>query len=354
MTHSIIAARAFENPKSRNTTRVYAADLGGNLFGFRDDVFHRNRSIEKKEDFGGMYDGLEDGVWGQKVKLFSSPGKKVFYAPNIVSEYFPVTFSYLENELGAGIPAQDREERRVGDFIFYGTGDRAHPESKTTTNSFYAIKNNWIWGTEEPVIVEAYIRETDGAILKRSDDNVIGPATYFILDMTDDLYQKVSDDPEDPKKFIVMVKDAMNNPNNRGWYIDFVESDDSPVGEKIVSSPIIFAGVVYFTTYIPDDGSIIPSEDPCGTSGAKGSGYLYSIGYKFGDPIFNYEEEPGDPPGHRNRKDRRTKLKVPGIPPAPVIVVHEGTSTIITGFEITDPAFHQSLETFYWRQLNGQ
>ncbi len=374
MTHSIIAVSPFENPRSRTSTRVYAGDLNGGMFAFRDDIFHRNRDVTKKDEFGGHYDGEEDGVWEQKLKLFSSPGKKIFYPPNILNEYFLVSFTYPAEEMEGG---QDvtRNEKRVGDYVFYGTGDRAHPERKDIENRFYAIKNNWQWnddsgtaGVDEsvtPAIVEAYVDESDGGKIKaRDDDRVLvgqqrdengdlitvdGNGELFILDVTDDLLQNSESVEETRQLYANYVTDAVNHASNRGWFIRFVESDGSLVGEKVVSSPIIFGGVIYFTTYIPEQEEEVDDTDPCANPGAKGTGYLYGIGYKYGDAVEDLTED-GDP--DPRRKDRRKKLVVPGIPPEPVLVIHEGKPTIITGFDTSDPIFEQSMERFYWRQID--
>ncbi len=374
MTHSIIAASAFENPRSRSATRVYAGDLNGNLFAFRDDIFHRNKDFLKRNDFdySGHYDGEEDGVWGQKLKLFSTPGKKIFYSPSIVNEYFPVTFTYLAAELGESVDVE-KTEKRVGDYVFYGTGDRAHPERTDIVNGFYAIKNNWQWDSETPAIVEAYVDPTDGGKIKaRDDDRVlvgqqrdenglltdadgniieVTSSELFIVDVTDDLFQNKESDVDTQKLYTNYVSDAINHSSNRGWYIRLVEADGSQVGEKVVSSPIIFNGVIYFTTYIPEPAVAVASTDPCANPGAKGTGYLYAIGYWYGESIMDLYIDPLRPNG-KHREDRKKKLKVPGIPPEPVIVIHEGKPTIITGFDTSDPEFTPGVERFYWREIN--
>ncbi len=363
MTHSIIAATAFENPKSRTTTRVYAGDLNGNLFAFRDDIYHRNQDKTKKESFGGHYDGEENGVWDDTLKLFSSEGKKIFYPPNITNEYFGVSFTYPAEEV-EGDKAVTRTERRIGDYVFYGTGDRANPERTDIENRFYAIKNNWQWSSNTPDIVEAYVDETDHGKIKAKDDNRVlvgqqrdengdlveaaGNGELFILDITDDLLQNKETDTDTQKLYKNYASDAIDHANNRGWFLRFVKEDGSLEGEKVVSSPIIFGGVIYFTTYIPADEAIDDSGDPCANPGAKGKGYLYAIGYRYGEAIMDLvPEEPG-----KHRQDRRKKLTIPGIPPEPVLVIHEDKPTIITGFNTDDPEFEQSMQRFYWRQIN--
>lgn len=342
MTHSIIAVSGFENPQSRTTTRVYAGDLNGNLFAFRDDVFDVNPAL----------DGREDGYWGQKMKLYSVPGKKIWYPPNIVNEYFRVKFEVTGEENDGG-QTEVIFQYRVGDYVFFGTGDRAHPERKDILNRFYAIKNHWQWGSAAPTIIEAYVDVDDGGKVKAKSDNRVlvgGEAAvdeWFILDVTEDHYQ---DNPQNA----TYIKKAMDHEKNRGWFIRLEEMDGSQVGEKLVSSPIIYAGVIYFTTYIPDDDADYNVDDPCAAPGAGGSGYLYEIGYKYGEAVVNHSLSNDSEDGTvvLGRADRRVKLKNKGIPPQPVLVVHEGKASLIIGFENFEPKYTAGVERAFWRQVN--
>lgn len=361
MTHSIIAVSGFENPKSTTTTRVYAGDMNGNLFAFRDDIFHRNTASSLADNFGGLYDGQEDGSWDQKLKLYSVAGRKIWYAPNIVNEYFLVSFTYPAGEISE---TEDIvvSEKRVGDYVFFGTGDRAHPERKDLLNGFYAIKNNWQWSGESPSIAEAYIDTTTGNVKAKSDDHIIvdwddetNSTGLYILDVTDDLIQNDETDADVSQKITAYVKNAIGHRNNRGWFIRLEEEDGSQLGEKVVSSPLIYDGVIYFSTYVPDDDEADVSDDPCAVSGAGGNGYLYALGYEYGEAAINFDEDNDDEEEDEEvleRSDRRKKLKSKGIPSQPVLVIHEGKPTIITGFETTDPVAPAGLERAFWRQLN--
>ena len=104
MTHCIVDVAGFDANGNGITNRVYAGDLGGNIFAFEDD------------------DG--DGDWNYR-KLFSAPvdasttaRMKIFYSPDAVEEAY-------------------------GEMIFFGTGDRADPEGTSVENRIYAIKNSW-------------------------------------------------------------------------------------------------------------------------------------------------------------------------------------------------------------------
>ena len=337
MTHSIVSANGFENPKSEVATRVYAGDMNGNLFAFRDDVYSLTASD----------DGVDDGVWGQKIRLYSSPGKKIFYAPNIVNEFLPVSFSYTDDDGSAATTI----EQRIGDYVFYGTGDRAHPTRTDIENRFYAIKNSWDWsGSQAPTIVEAYVDTTDGKVKKTSDNSEIGADDLFILDVTDDLLQNKETDEDTQRLYMNYITDAIDHTNNRGWFIRFVEGTDTLKGEKMVSTPIIFNGVIYFTTYVPDTATTT-STDPCENPGASGTGYLWALDYKYGGAAMDFYEDP-QLPGEKHREDRNKQLHTSGIPPQPVLIIQEGKPTIITGYETTDPKFNPVPERFYWRQIS--
>ncbi len=356
MTHSIVAASAFENPSSRTTTRIYAGDMNGNLLAFRDDTD----------------DGAEDGVWGQKIKLFSDPGKKILYAPNIVNEYFDVKVTTTGGAT--------HTVKRVGDFVFYGTGDREHPDETDTVNSIYGIKNNWQWSSETPTIVKAYIDEHDGGkIKKRSDNTVLVQAqrgadghfikdvpskddTLFIIDQYEHLPQTETKDASQ-LLYTDYSKDAMKHPNNRGWYFDLLEpnadgSAGAHVGEKLVASPFVYAGIVYFSTYIPDTGEVDLAADPCANPGARGSGRLYQINYEDGSAVLNDTYNDTGENVLRKHAERYGGggsggggLATKGIPPEPTPVVLPDGTKIIEGFTILPPVNTPTVQRFYWRQI---
>lgn len=370
MTHSIIAMSAFENPLTSTTTRIYAGDMNGNLFAFRDDIFHRNRDPEKKTAFAGLYDGQEDSIWGQKIKLYSVPGKKIWYPPSITYEFFPVKFTYPAAEIGSSID-EERIEKRVGDYVFFGTGDRAHPNETDTINAFYAIKNNWQWESGTPVITEAYVDESDGGKIKAKADNrvIVAPQRVdgkfvkvaaterFILDVTNDLIQNQEDVQQTRMLYSDYVKDALAHPENRGWFIRFVEEDGTAAGEKLVSSPQIYQGIVMFTTFVPETEVSGAGNDPCSSPGSSGTGYFYAIDYQTGKAVLNFDATNDKTVGSTDvvvltRSDRRLKLAAPGIPPAPSIIVSEDGTQVIVGAQRIPTSFATSLDRLFWRQLH--
>lgn len=327
MTHSIVSVSGFENPDSRTTTRVYAGDLGGNMFAFRDD----------------QYGGAEDGVWQQKVKLFASPGKKIFYAPNITNEYYVVNYPYIGERSD---PPQTKTIK--GDFVFYGTGDRAHPTRTDIVNEFYAIKNSWQWedsagtATETPTIVKAFVDTSDGELKEVETTTAISDSDLFLLDVTDDLLQNVEEDQATRTLYTNYINTALNNANNRGWYLRL-----EGAGEKVVSQPTIFGGVVYFVTYVPDNSTGV-SDDPCANPGSSGVSYLYALDYKDGGAVIDFNED-----DEIKKEDRKLTLNSSGISPEPKIVTpDDGDPYLIVGKQKIELPPLKGVDLFYWRQLN--
>ncbi len=101
-----------------------------------------------------------------------------------------------------------------------------------------------------------------------------------------------------------------------GWYINLstntlTRSDGStvasPVGEKMISDPTVFGGVVYFSTYVPDQGT-------ASACGLAGDAFLYGIKYISGA-------------GALDSSGSRTKYIGHGIGSAPIISMRPGSST---------------------------
>jgi len=283
MTHSIVDAAGFDANGNGNTNRVYAGDLGGNIFAFEDD------------------DG--DGDWSRR-KLFSAPveastaRRKIFYAPDAVEETF-------------------------GEMIFFGTGDRADPEGTSVVNRIYAIKNHW----EDPATFTT---------LTESD----------LTDVTADLIVLgVAQDQVDTREALALSK---------GWYIEL----DQNTGEKVTSYVTVFNGVVYFTTYTPESGP--PPTDLCEGVSGRGTARLYALNYKTGEAAFDWDvtaETDADENTVAKGILDRSRVIGTSIASAPVVAILEGGPQIYIGVEggiqNINPNVTQTLNTFYWRQIDN-
>jgi type IV pilus assembly protein PilY1 len=296
MTHSIVDVAGFDSNGNGITNRVYAGDLGGNIFAFKDDG---------TDETGGPIEAGGDGVWSQR-KLFSASAvdgvqRKIFYSPDAVEESY-------------------------GELIFFGTGDRADPEGTGVVNRIYAVKNNW---------------ESVGFTTLTESD---------LYDATENLIVLGTDGDGGTKQ---AAKEALSIHN--GWFIKL----DQNTGEKMTSPVVVFNGVVYFTTYTPESGSP-PPDDPCETVSGRGTARLYALNYKTGEAAFEWSDaEETDAAGNTVDKGRHDRSKIIGtsIASAPVVAILEGGPKIYIGVEggvkKEDPNVTKAMETFYWRQMEN-
>jgi type IV pilus assembly protein PilY1 len=290
MTHSIVDVSGIDHDGDGIVNRIYAGDLGGNIFAFKDD--------EVMSFCSGTYlKSIADGTWSAQ-KLFSASAvdgvqRKIFYAPDVVGEEY-------------------------GEYIFFGTGDRTDPGDTAVVNRFYAVKNDWsATGT---------LDETD------------------LVDVTDDLIQLGTEAEKQAVK--------TNLENAKGWFIRL----ENP-GEKVVASPRVYGGVVYFTTYTPDTAGD-SGTDPCAASTVRGVGRLYAVDYKTGASVADFSKE-NEYDGDGNivglgKKDRVIPIGT-AIPSAPVIAIFENGARIFIGVEggiVSMPAIlTPNMYRYYWHQM---
>ncbi len=113
-------------------------------------------------------------------------------------------------------------------WIYFGTGDKSDPTAANAQENFFAIKEGCPY-----------------------DESSCTSHIYSFNDLGN--YTSASGEVTDKE----------------GWYINMTGQ-----GEKILSPPTVFGGVVYFTSYTPSQ-----SPDPCE---AGGSSTLYAVGYTSG------------------------------------------------------------------------
>ncbi len=291
MTHSIVDLTALDHDGDGIHSRIYAGDMGGNVFAFKDDELN---TFTDTATGCSISQTVVDGSWSAK-KLFNASDdgvqRKIFYAPDAVAEGF-------------------------GEMIFFGTGDRADPGETTVENRIYAVKNDW----------------SSSATLTEAD----------LVDVTADLIQLGTDTEK------ATVQTALNNAD--GWYIRL----ENP-GEKVVAAPRVYGGVVYFTTYTPSAGTEAATGDPCSISTVRGVGRLYAVDYKTGGSVLELSSEvESNPAVALGKKDRSVAIGT-AIPSAPVIAILAGGARIFIGVEggiaslptVATPDMH----TYYWTQI---
>jgi type IV pilus assembly protein PilY1 len=278
MTNCIVDVSGFDSDGNGYVNRVYAGDLGGKMFAFEDDN--------------------GDGAWSSRT-LFSASAdgvqRKIFYAPDATKEIY-------------------------GDMIFFGTGDREHPEEKTVVNRIYAIKNKW----------------TSPAPATLTESN--------LTDVTEDLLVLGTADQQ------AATQEALNN--SSGWYIKL----ENP-GEKMTSSMTVYGGVLYFTTYTPEAGA--PSgSDPCSAASGRGQSRFYALNYRNGTAAYDYSSAVEKNAAGEVVVGKMDRSKVVGtsIASSPFIAILPGGVTKIYigtegGVKTETPAATTDMNMYYWRQI---
>jgi len=180
------------------------------------------------------------------------------------------------------------------EMLFFGTGDRADPKDITICNRIYAVKDK---NGPNPL--------TEGDLQDVSDT---------LLDGTD---------------------------TDNGWYIRL----NQHLGEKVLSTPVVFFGSAYFTTFIPDNEQ---SDDPCYVG--QGRARLYALGFKTGNPIFNF-----DGLGEiLDISDRSAEIGV-GIPSGVVIAIFgeiaEGYVGVGGGIYRPPVSNRSTILPMWWREI---
>ena len=293
MTHSIVDLAALDHDGDGIVNRIYAGDLGGNVFAFKDDAVHTYNVCSQPVD-----QVVTDGIWTTAFKLFNASAdgvqRKIMYAPDAVGESF-------------------------GEFIFFGTGDRTDPGEITVVNRIYAVVNDW----------------SATATLTESD----------LVDVTANLIQLGTEAEKTSVK--------SNLESSDGWFFQLENA-----GEKVVSSPRVYGGVVYFTTYTPASASTPNPTDPCVVSTVRGVARLYAVDYGTGASVLdlNSDTENGNDgqPVELGKKDRSIAIGT-AIPSAPVIAILAEGAQIFVGVEggiVSLPTIStKDMHTYFWTQV---
>jgi type IV pilus assembly protein PilY1 len=298
LSHSVVDVSGFDHDGDGIVSRIYFGDLGGHVFALRDDQL-QSYSLTCGRT---LTKSVVDGSWSG-VKLFNASAdgvqRKVIYAPDAVAETYP--------------PGTQ------GEYIYFGTGDRENPDESTVVNRFYAVKNDW----------------TAVSTLTESD----------LLDVTSNLIQLGTAEEKQQVKTDLETK--------KGWFIRLENT-----GEKVVASPRVYGGVVYFTTYTPSDGSGVDPSDPCAASTVRGVGRLYALNFKNGAAVHEFSTQTEtDHSGNTvslGKKDRSLAVGT-AIPSAPVIAILGGGARLFIGVEggiVSLPTIAtQDMYRYYWNQI---
>ena len=287
MKYCMVDLRTYDDDDDGCDDVIYAPSLGGDLFVFES---------RKKSD------GTYDGIWSKRL-LFQADDdggtdklRKFHSAPGIAQEL-------------------------LGDYVYIGSGDRENPNDTTVTNRFYAIRNTWpeTWNDNNPI--------TDSDLSDETAD-VLQGTTSTPSGLTE---QEKADY-------------RLNLASGLGWFIELENT-----GEKVVSTPLVYNKVVYFTTFSPSVEGY-SAEDLCSVGAGSGFARLYAVDYKTGEAVFPSFD--GDETT-LTKEDRYLSIGS-GIPSDPVLVVTERGAFVAVGTEggavIIDAGDVDHIHRYYWLQ----
>ncbi len=289
---------------------IYAADLAGHVYAFRDN--------DNPDDKKAL-----DGQW-QKMHLFSvlADGRKIFEGMDVVVE--KIRFFNTDSR---------KWERVTGNYVYFGTGDRANPLRTDRTDWFYCVKNDWRTGPlDVTTVVGDYstLDDDPGSDPDGDDDEPV------ILDVSDN---KIQDGTLEERQAVMAALEA---DYNRGWCIKLEDS-----GEKCLSTPVVYYGIVYFTTYTPSSQASA-EEDPCASNNPKeGISRLYALDYRTGAAVYDFSND-----DILNKDDRYKEISQGpiSIPPSPEIIISEDGPEMIDGYDSEDPKSDlYGARQFYWK-----
>ena len=292
MTHSIVDVSGIDHDGDGIVSRIYAGDLGGNMFAFNDDEMS---DITVCSDTVSAM--VVDGSWDAR-KLFDASAdgnqRKIMYAPDAVEEHF-------------------------GEIIYFGTGDRTDPMETDIVNRFYAVKNDW-------AVTTADMTESD------------------LVDVTDDKIQLGTSAEK--------AAELTNLEAAKGWYIRL----ENPGEKVVASARVYGGVAYFTTYTPPATGGGDPDDPCAVSTVrgvARLYAVNYKTGasvHNFSDIVeTDGENEVVDLGKH----DRVVELGT-AIPSAPVIAILEGGARLFVGVEggiVSLPAIQtQDIHRYFWHQ----
>jgi len=243
--------------------KVYLGDLGGNMWAFNVSF---NEATKKS-----------NSLWSGRVLYDGTKSHPIYYQPAVA----------LDKK---GIP-----------WVFWGTGDREDPTSKTSQERFIAVKDD----------------DDDSSGYPYKENNLTNVTTTNTFDP----------DPLD------------KGTDNKGWYIAMEQ------GEKVLSRPAVFSGLVYFTTFTPGE-----TKD-CKVAGGP---RLYMVEFRSGGGATQFSNAAY----LANTTSARYVQIGSGVPSSPVIsVASKGNASVsagTTGGGVYSRVIYSqgtNKQILYWREV---
>ena len=225
--------------------RLYIGDVGGQLWKF---------DLSATATLSGGTSGTVTN-WTGKRFFAATPSQA---NPPATGEYYPAQAIY-----GGANAAYDTSSNL---WIYFGTGDRNHPNN-SSTNRFYGIKDN------TDMTNASYLAESN------------------LTDIT-----------------------TTNATITQGWFIQMATY------EKILAAPTIFNSIVYFTSFT------YTSTTTCGSGG--GAAKMYAVQMATGYAAINWSTGATYTASNSSASNTRSTSIGSGIPSEPVIIITDSGTSI--------------------------
>ncbi len=308
--------------------RLYFGDTGG-------QVWRIDLAASAGDSVGGLLAGLSDSTESSKKRRF-------FYPPDVVRlrdyEYSP--------------------DNPIYDLILIGSGHRPKPLGTQVHDTFYALRDYAVNGLVDD--------DNNGiADYQDSKEDAEDNNTLFYTLSHDDLYDATLNVLQESTEGEVLLEDKEELQESHGWYINLMDQENDPpryVGEKVLASPIVLEGKVFFTTFLPplgEDEMEVP-EDACAIS-SEGRGRLYALDILTAGAGMNLNEENDGDDGGGNGEDGtvldstdRSQIIGQGIPSGALpVFLREGVSLLVGsggGIFRLDDVLGIPRQQVYWSQ----
>ena len=178
-------------------------------------------------------------------------------------------------------------------YVAIGSGFHAHPLNQDVHDRFYVLEDSDVLGGSPmtlPLTEASLYDSTDNAIQDGTDQATIDAA-------------------------------KAQRSSKPGWYLRLEESSTSQIGEKALSKASIFSGILFLTTYLPENPSSTSVAAAC--SAAAGVGRVYAMDLRDGSSVFGFNSTVAG----LDKNDRFVQLNHVGIPPEVQIIIPGGGST---------------------------
>ncbi|MGR8950253.1 MAG: pilus assembly protein [Gammaproteobacteria bacterium] len=224
---------AFDSNGDDRLDRIYVGDSAGQVW--RVDLIN----VDPSSNPAPQGDTVVGRLANISVAGTLASERRFFYKPTVVQ----VVDTQFSN-------AADGEY----DYVLIGSGNRANPLDTEVNDRFYAFRDSTIGpmvdsnsdniADDYPLNIDA---TTNGSPITDSD---LIDVTTTVLDGTN-----------------TSVRDSL------GWYYNFDSAGTD--GEKVLAASSVFAGTLIFTSYIPDDPTLVA--DQCTAAEGTGRAYNFNI-----------------------------------------------------------------------------